>query len=81
MKLEEGYEPGITFVIVQKRHHTRLFCSDGRDMVCPRDRSRIFKKGGWYMLRQADVMWRIGLEEPECLPSHTKCEKLLKSFI
>lgn len=33
MKLESGYEPGITFVVVQKRHHTRLFCSDPRDMV------------------------------------------------
>ena len=32
-KLEDGYEPGITFIIVQKRHHTRLFCSDPKDMV------------------------------------------------
>ena len=29
----EGYEPGITFIVVQKRHHTRLFCSDRRDAV------------------------------------------------
>jgi len=34
MKLEDGYEPGITFIVVQKRHHTRLFCSDAKDMVC-----------------------------------------------
>jgi eukaryotic translation initiation factor 2C len=24
--LEDGYEPGITFVVVQKRHHTRSKC-------------------------------------------------------
>ena len=33
MKLEDGYEPGITFIVVQKRHHTNLFCSDAKDMV------------------------------------------------
>ena len=33
MKLEIGYQPGITFVVVQKRHHTRLFCADKRDQV------------------------------------------------
>ena len=31
--LEEGYEPGITFLVVQKRHHTRLFCADRNDQV------------------------------------------------
>ncbi|XP_068705532.1 protein argonaute-2-like isoform X1 [Montipora foliosa] len=31
MKLEKGYRPRITFVVVQKRHHTRLFCEDERD--------------------------------------------------
>ena len=30
-KLEAEYKPGITFVIVQKRHHTRLFCSEKKD--------------------------------------------------
>ena len=33
MKLEEGYQPGITFIVVQKRHHTRLFCANPADMV------------------------------------------------
>lgn len=33
MKLEDGYQPGITFVVVQKRHHTRLFCSDPNDQI------------------------------------------------
>ena len=28
IKLEADYKPGITFVVVQKRHHTRLFCAD-----------------------------------------------------
>lgn len=31
IKLEAEYRPGITFVVVQKRHHTRLFCSEKRD--------------------------------------------------
>jgi len=31
MQLEEDYKPGITFIVVQKRHHTRLFCSDTRE--------------------------------------------------
>ncbi|CDW54120.1 Argonaute 1 isoform B [Trichuris trichiura] len=30
--LERGYQPGITYIAVQKRHHTRLFCADRRDM-------------------------------------------------
>ncbi|KAK3087288.1 hypothetical protein FSP39_004190 [Pinctada imbricata] len=31
MKLEMGYQPGITYIVVQKRHHTRLFCADRKD--------------------------------------------------
>lgn len=30
-ELEPGYEPGITFLTVQKRHHTRFMPRDGRD--------------------------------------------------
>ena len=29
--LEKGYRPGITFVVVQKRHHARLFPADRKD--------------------------------------------------
>ena len=29
--LESFIRPGITFIVVQKRHHTRLFCSNQRD--------------------------------------------------
>ncbi|XP_076457160.1 protein argonaute-2-like isoform X2 [Babylonia areolata] len=32
-KLEVDYRPGITFIVVQKRHHTRLFCSDRKDQT------------------------------------------------
>lgn len=31
IKLEAEYRPGITFIAVQKRHHTRLFCADKRE--------------------------------------------------
>ena len=33
IKLEKDYQPGITFVVVQKRHHTRLFCMDRNERV------------------------------------------------
>ncbi|EGT49576.1 hypothetical protein CAEBREN_20222 [Caenorhabditis brenneri] len=33
MMIEKGYEPGITFIAVQKRHHTRLFTVDNKDQV------------------------------------------------
>lgn len=33
MKLEMDYQPGISFIVVQKRHHTRLFCADRKDQV------------------------------------------------
>lgn len=33
MRLEAGYQPGITFIVVQKRHHTRLFCADKKDQT------------------------------------------------
>lgn len=33
MLLERGYQPGITFIAVQKRHHTRLFAVDKKDQV------------------------------------------------
>ncbi|KAL5699183.1 Protein argonaute mel1 [Ranunculus cassubicifolius] len=29
--LQEGYAPPVTFVVVQKRHHTRLFAADHKD--------------------------------------------------
>ena len=31
LMLEKGYKPGITFVVVQKGHHTRLFPVDDKD--------------------------------------------------
>ena len=31
IKLEADYKPGITFIAVQKRHHTRLFCADKKE--------------------------------------------------
>ena len=34
LSFEREYEAGITFLVVQKRHHTRLFCADSKDEVC-----------------------------------------------
>ena len=31
IKLEKEYRPRITFIVVQKRHHTRFFCENSRD--------------------------------------------------
>lgn len=31
VKLEDNYQPGISYVVVQKRHHTRLFCRQSGD--------------------------------------------------
>lgn len=31
--LEKDYQPGITYIVVQKRHHTRLFCADRNERV------------------------------------------------
>ncbi|KAF7632951.1 hypothetical protein Mgra_00007654 [Meloidogyne graminicola] len=31
MMLEKGYQPGITFIALQKRHHTRLFAVEKKD--------------------------------------------------
>lgn len=31
IKIEADYRPGITFIVVQKRHHTRLFCADKKE--------------------------------------------------
>jgi eukaryotic translation initiation factor 2C len=33
IKLEFGYQPPVTFIVVQKRHHTRLFPDDQSDEV------------------------------------------------
>ena len=32
-KINPAYKPAITFIVVQKRHHTRLFAADDRDKV------------------------------------------------
>lgn len=33
LQLECDYKPGITLIVVQKRHHTRLFCADRKEQV------------------------------------------------
>ena len=33
INLEKDYQPGITYIVVQKRHHTRLFCADRNERV------------------------------------------------
>ena len=34
IKISPSYKPGITFVVVQKRHHTRFFPVNPKDEVC-----------------------------------------------
>lgn len=36
ISLEKEYQPGITYIVVQKRHHTRLFCADRNERVSTR---------------------------------------------
>ncbi|XP_022710581.1 protein argonaute-2-like isoform X2 [Varroa jacobsoni] len=33
LQLEYDYKPGITLIVVQKRHHTRLFCADRKEQM------------------------------------------------
>lgn len=34
LELNINYRPGITYIVVQKRHHTRLFCYNTKDGAC-----------------------------------------------
>lgn len=36
ISLEENYLPAVTYISVNKRHHTRLFCANRRDAVSGR---------------------------------------------
>lgn len=42
ISLEKEYQPGITYIVVQKRHHTRLFCADRNERVSLHTDSRLF---------------------------------------
>ncbi|XP_027205239.1 protein argonaute-1 [Dermatophagoides pteronyssinus] len=33
VQLEDDYRPGITFIVTQKRHHTRLFCANPKEQI------------------------------------------------
>ena len=33
-EIASGYQPGVTYIIVSKRHHTHFFPLDPRDKVC-----------------------------------------------
>jgi len=33
-EIASGYQPGVTYIIVSKRHHTRFFPLDPGDKVC-----------------------------------------------
>ena len=50
VELEPGYQPGITFIVVQKRHHTRLFCADKKEQV--RAHRRIFVKKNFFVKKK-----------------------------
>lgn len=50
ISLEKEYQPGITYIVVQKRHHTRLFCADRNERVSlyinPRHRQSLLQNKG-----------------------------------
>lgn len=69
IKLEKDYQPGITFIVVQKRHHTRLFCTDKNERVSvlgpksgPRPEPRRGALGGWHR-----CPWSLGVQASEAL--------------
>lgn len=41
ISLEKDYQPGITYIVVQKRHHTRLFCADRNERVSSTEGLRV----------------------------------------
>lgn len=43
ISLEKEYQPGITYIVVQKRHHTRLFCADRNERVSRRHFADVIK--------------------------------------
>ena len=52
VQLEDGYSPSITFVVVQKRHHTRVFPNSPRDAersgnVMPGELQLSFQLASW----------------------------------
>lgn len=55
IKLEKDYQPGITYIVVQKRHHTRLFCADKNERV-----SAVRCRGRWRLF----YSWPLGRASP-----------------
>lgn len=47
--LEPNYQPPVTFVVVQKRHHTRLFANNHSDRRSVDDRSGNILPGKIYL--------------------------------
>uniref|UniRef100_A0A8D3CZW2 Protein argonaute-1 n=1 Tax=Scophthalmus maximus TaxID=52904 RepID=A0A8D3CZW2_SCOMX len=47
ISLEKDYQPGITYIVVQKRHHTRLFCADRNERVSLPCFSSLFVPSPW----------------------------------
>ena len=80
-KLEDGYEPNLTVVICQKRHHTRLFCKNEKDA----DRSKNVPPGtvvdsdivsprnfNFYLCSHAGIQ---GTSRPVHYSNKSKCSK------
>lgn len=71
IKLEKDYQPGITYIVVQKRHHTRLFCADKSERVSQRreqwaETSKKKKKNGhtrWLRMKNRHVHASFGLKK------------------
>ena len=56
LELQEEYTPAITFIVVQKRHHARLFAVNPKDQ---KGTKKIYQQVGWcFVLYPKAIYWK-----------------------